>query len=89
MNTSKNASTGCTPCEYLMGFNPSQGIDLADARSTLTKQDFELLRLHYREEAEEALNFARVLQKNTYDQSYQAIDLKPGDYAALVLYHGY
>ena len=89
MNTSKNFSTGCTPCEYLMGFNPSQGIDICDAKATLTRQDFELLRLQYREQAEEALNFAKVAQKDCYDRSHQPIDLKPSDYAALVLHHGY
>jgi hypothetical protein len=89
LNTSKNASTGCSPCEYLMGFNPLQGIDVAHARATLSREDFEALRLQYREEAEESLNFAKVTQKEYYDQRHQPIRLKPGDSAMLVLHRGY
>jgi hypothetical protein len=39
--------------------------------------------------AEEALCFARVAQKDYYDQRHDPIDLEPGDYAALVLHNGY
>jgi hypothetical protein len=89
LNTSQNASLGCSPYEYLTGFNPIQGFDSTHARATLSKEDFEALRLQYREEAEEALNFAKVTQKEYYDWRHQPINLKPGDSAMLVLHHGY
>jgi len=89
MNTSKNQSLGCSPCEYIMGFNPYHGFDLLQDEQTLSRKDYTTLRLQYREEAEEALAFARVTQKDYYDQRHQALDLKPGDYAALVLHKGY
>jgi hypothetical protein len=89
LNTSKNHSIGCTPYEYLMGFNPHQGFDLLFAQQTLSPEDYKTLRLHYREEAEEALAFAKITQKDYYDRRHQPIELKPGDHAALVLHKGY
>jgi hypothetical protein len=48
INTSTNASLSCTPCKYIMGFNPHQPMDLAHVKPHLTKKDFNALKLQYR-----------------------------------------
>lgn len=89
LNTSVNASTQVSPAEYVFGFNPYSGIDLLEQSESLTKQEYEELRLQYREKAEEAIQFARVRQKHRHDRHHRTLQLQPGDKVFLRLHHGY
>jgi hypothetical protein len=85
MNNAPNASTGKTPSELMMGFNPRGAIDIpsnhlskqgatADAHKRIS--DLKVLR----EEAHDAIKLAEFTMASTYDNGHRISDIRTGDY---------
>ncbi|KAF2702893.1 hypothetical protein K504DRAFT_393581, partial [Pleomassaria siparia CBS 279.74] len=53
-----NASTGVTLLEYVLGFNLYNRFNLLNARYKIKEEDYKILRLYYKDAAEEAVTFA-------------------------------
>lgn len=87
LNSSKNATTGVSPDQYLFGFDLNT--DALIGLRQLPDEDFRALRLQYREQADEALDFANVRMKDRYDDKHERKTFDVGDYVYLRLYHGY
>ncbi|KAH4258570.1 hypothetical protein HBI04_146040 [Parastagonospora nodorum] len=86
LNTAKSAATGVSPLQQIQGFNPR---DPLSALADMPETDFQALRQQYRDMATEALAFAAVNMKHTYDAKHKPLNLKKGDWVMLRLHHGY
>lgn len=83
-NNSISATTGKSPNEIVYGFTPVQSTDFAKA-STEAILSPKLVRM----EAADALAFAQINSKSTYDAKHKPLSLKVGDFALLKLHKGY
>lgn len=75
-----------SPIQQVQGFNPR---DPLAALADLPFANYEALRQQYRDQAREALKFAAVNIKYTYDRKHKPLRLKVSDWAILRLHRGY
>ncbi len=82
INNTSSSSTGKTPNEVAYGFSPRRPLDLLAALPTPNV-------LAARADAAEAVSFALLNQKVTYDRKHQPLFMKVGEWAMLRLHKGY
>ena len=82
INNISSSTTGKTPNEVAYGFAPRRLLDLLEA---LPFPDT----LAARANAAEAISFALINQKLTYDRKHQPLFMKVGEWAMLRLHKGY
>ena len=79
-------STGFAPNELAYGFRVRDTLGML---SDLPAEDLNKLRLVKREEADDAIAFAKAMAKTRYDSTHKAINLREGSLVYLRLHHGY
>lgn len=87
LNNSRNATTGYSPNEVVMGFRTN--IDSLANLQDLPSEDFARLRGVIRREVTDAVAWANVAMKARYDNKHKPLFLRPGDKVMLRLHHGY
>ena len=82
INNTSSSSTGKTPNEMAYNFSPRRLLDLLAALPTPDA-------LAARTDVAEAVSFALLNQKVTYNRKHQSLFMKVGEWAMLRLYKGY
>lgn len=86
-NNAKNATTGYSPQEIIMGIDTS--VDAMSSLRTMPEADLTALRFQAREDAFSAAHFATAMMKDCYDKRHKRATLKVGDLVHLRLHRGY
>jgi hypothetical protein len=84
MNNSPNASTGKSPSELLMAYQPRSTIDIPTAHLPLTGKAREATNRAnaikmLRQEAQDSIKLAEFTMAAVYDKTHRITDIRPGD----------
>ena len=83
LNNATSATTGKSPNEVVYGFKPYGVVDLVSPPKVLGSAT------HTRIEAHDAVAFANMSMKRSYDRKHHPMYLRVGDYAHIRLHRGY